>query len=465
MRMIRKLVTICLILASTVTLSGCFKSTPPTYKAELEVWGVFDDADAYRDAISSYKKINPYVNITYKKLNVETYKRDLIDAMASGNGPDIFMVRNSWVPGFQNKIVPAPADWVSEKTYRDTFVDVASDDFIVRTKDKTGNLGPSLIYGAPLSVDSLALYYNKDLLNAAGITAPPTTWDEFIRASELLTKLDGFGNIVQSGSALGTGKNINRSTDIISALMFQQGAPTKDAKGVQASFDFERVSKAMEFYLQFSNSALATYSWNPKMHYSIDAFYEGQTAMMLNYSWQYETIKRKNGKLNIGIAPLPQLSPQTKSNYANYWGYVISKNKKPAGAVADLETYDKIRLHESWEFLKYLTFPNGGKVTLKNAISGEAKEFPVTNDPAKTYLGLTKKPAARRDLLEAQKQDVILAPFVEGNLVAKNWYQINPEAIETILAEAIDIVNRGESTVGSALEVAQKRIDVLANEQ
>jgi plastocyanin len=56
------------------------------------------------------------------------------------------MIRNVWLPSFANKLAPADPSFVSEKDYRDAFVDVAADDFFSEGK----------AYAAPLSVDSLA---------------------------------------------------------------------------------------------------------------------------------------------------------------------------------------------------------------------------------------------------------------------------------------------------------------------
>ena len=128
----------------------------------LEIWGVFDDTDAYSKVIEDYRKINPFIgSIRYRKLSPETYKEDLLEAFATGKGPDIFMVRNAWRESFENKTAPAPQSVISEKEYRDALVDVAAADFL--NKDNQ-------IYGIPVSVDSLALYYNNDLFNAVGIS-------------------------------------------------------------------------------------------------------------------------------------------------------------------------------------------------------------------------------------------------------------------------------------------------------
>jgi hypothetical protein len=88
--------------------------------------GVFDDSDAYSEAIAEYIKLNPHVgDIQYRKLSPETYKEDLVEAFAAGKGPDIFMIRNAWRAPFENKTAPAPEGLLTEREYRESLVDVA----------------------------------------------------------------------------------------------------------------------------------------------------------------------------------------------------------------------------------------------------------------------------------------------------------------------------------------------------
>src|SRR6185369_1116236 len=318
----KKIITGVFMLLGTLQPSGCvFKDAPPeSYKVDLEVWGVFDDSDAYQQIFNEYKRINPYIkDIRYRKLSIETYKEDLINALAAGKGPDIFMIRNAWRLPFEDKVATAPDILMTERQFRDMFVDVAATDFIGSDKK---------IYGVPLSVDSLALYYNKDLFNAAGISRPPETWEELTQMIGKLNRIDQFGNVTQSGIAMGTAKNINRSTDILSLLMLQSGSRISEPESnVRIDLVDGQSHRAVDFYSQFAKIGSQNYSWNPRQHYSLDAFYEGTISMMINYSWQYETIKQKNAKMNIGIAPLPQFSGTKPVNVANYWGFAVAKNK------------------------------------------------------------------------------------------------------------------------------------------
>jgi ABC-type glycerol-3-phosphate transport system substrate-binding protein len=82
-------------------------------------------------------------------------------------------------------------------------------------------------------------------------------------------------------------------------------------------------------------------------------------------------------------------------------------------------------------------------------------------DPTAEYLAKTKKPAARRDIVEEQQNDVRLAPFAYGNLIAKNWYQGNPEAVDGIFVDMIEAVVRGEKSSQDALSTAANRINLL----
>lgn len=458
-----------LLISSSLLFSGCFKSNNPQYKIDLEVWGAFDSSDVLDKLASEYKKINPHVGeIRYRKFTVDSYKKDLIDALASGQGPDIFLINNTWLPSFQDKVEPSSDVILGEKQFRDNFVDVVVNDFFVDGK----------IYAVPLSVDSLALYYNKDLLNSQGITSPPKTWEEFNDDVRKLVRIDQFDNITQAGAAMGTAYNINRSTDLLGLLMFQNGVKMVDDGKTGATFDktvnrggegIRAGENALEFYTQFARKNSSIYTWNPRMHYSIDSFYEGTAAMMINYSWHYNTIKNKNSKLNFAVAQVPQLDPENPSNYANYWGLAVSKNKilsqdqkNKAKENGLTETnYNQIRLVEAWQFIKYLGINNNKNITLYNGITGNSQAFSIQDDPTEVYLKETAKPAARRDLIEKQKNDPILGPFAYGNLIAKSWYQRDPEATEQILAETINSVNLGEKTVYEALRLASSRITQL----
>lgn len=464
---IKKIISATFILATILLVSGCGckEKSAHLYDLSLEVWGPLDQELAMREIFDNYNKLNINIaQITYKKIPVDSYRKELLDALAAGQGPDIFMVNNLWVPAFADKISPAPAPtdlkMITEQKFRNNFVDVTASDFINGGK----------IYGVPMSVDSLALYYNKDLFNQAGIAMPPKTWNEFIDIAIRLTKIDSVGNIIQSGAALGTAYNINRSTDILNLIMLQNGTKMIDERGL-ASFDDSMPGtsssggaiypgeEALNFYTRFSDSRSFNYMWNPSMHYSIDAFSEGTTAMMINYSWNIDTVSAKAPKLNFAIAPVPQFENKPAVNTANYWGFVVAKNAMAKTPPNTPTVSNDTRIKEAWQFLTYFSTKPDGSFGGVASTSGVGQQANPNFDPAVSFLLKTEQPAARRDLIELQKTDAKIGVFAVSNLVAKSWAQKDSTAVESIFAEMIDNVNKGQATVSDAIKTAVQRVN------
>ncbi|PIP27303.1 MAG: hypothetical protein COX30_02625 [Candidatus Moranbacteria bacterium CG23_combo_of_CG06-09_8_20_14_all_39_10] len=471
MKLKNKILLSSLILIGMVVLSGCGckQTNPKKYTMNLEIWGLFDDGDAYNEIFEAYKKVNPNIGqINYKKLNSDTYKRDLIDAMASGQGPDIFLLHNNWVPNMASKIYPAPRDVLNEQKFRQNFVDVAAQDFIL----------DGLVGAVPLSIDSLGLFYNKDLFNEAGITSPPKNWDEFMEDVRKLTKFDAQGQITQAGAAMGTAANINRATDILNLLMLQTGTEMVDVANRKATFDkyvnqgeitSSPGESAWNFYTQFATQGASSipYTWNSRQHYSVDAFSEGTLGMMFNYSWQIPVLASKSPKLNYGIVSVPQFPNSQQINFANYWAYTVAKNRTPdmtgtAPAVAASVTND-MRATEAWMLLTFMTTKPEQTIATTASVAGTTQTMNSDFDPAISYLIKTNKPAARRDLIEQQKSDPLLGAFATGNLIARDWFQIDSDSIEVLFLQSIDRINRGQTSVKDAIKSAATAVTQMMN--
>ena len=395
--------------------------------ADLEFWGVFDTRQDFNNVIRTFQQANPGFKVNYRQFSYEDYEKSLIDALASGTGPDIIMMHHTWLAKHRDKFAPIPTSsnfenfkFMTSVDFKNQFVDVAYDDLVYQDK----------IYAMPLYVDSLALYYNKDMFNSVGIVRPPETWEEFNKDAELLTKFDSQGNIIQAGAAMGTSRNINRSTDILAALMIQNGTRMTDPSNTTATFtravDGIRVGEnALEYYTDFSNPEKVVYSWNGDQHYSIDQFVEGRVAMMFNYSHQIPVVTGRFERLNFGIAPMPQFDRLNSKTYANYWAAAVS-NSSPNKEAA-------------WFFLGYLASTEG----------------------TRQYLADTSRPSARRDIINIQRDDSKIGIFAVQALSAKSWFQVDNVAFDQIFADMIDGVNIRKEKVRDALRSAEAKISVL----
>lgn len=424
---------------------GCVKgpdaaTQAASKKVELQVWGVVDDVDAYQTILTDYRRLHPNVTLTFRRFRLEEYENELLNALAEDRGPDVFMIHNDWVGKYMPKIVPMPTQtktasqsvqgtlkkelvWtlnteptVSIRQFKIDYPDAVVSDML-RTVDVSTVPDKrdyqQRVVGIPLSVDTLAMYANKDLLNAAGISTMPENWDDFQTAVKKLTKLDDQGAILQSGAALGTGKNIERSPDIIAALMMQNGAEMSAADGtptfntipakLSGQRDFPPAYQALTFYTDFANPGKDVYTWNNTMPNSLDAFIQGKTAFFFGYGYHLPTIQAGAPKLNLGIAKLPQITGNPVVNFANYWAWTVSKKTKSV----DL----------SWNLLNFMRKP----------------------EESQKYIDYAKRPAALRSQLGAQMENEDVGVFASQVLTAQSWYRGNdPTAMENAMMSMID---------------------------
>jgi multiple sugar transport system substrate-binding protein len=459
--MSKKIIVLSLFFVFLMTAGfGCKTTNKTTQEAAkaitLTYWRVFDGEDDFSDSIAAYKALHPYINIEYRKLRYEEYESELLNALAEDRGPDIFSVHNTWMKKYQSKLAPLPETTsmvypvvqgtikkevvnqlqttpsLTVNGLKDTFADVVSSDVV---------LNDGKIYGLPLSVDTLAMYYNRDLFNNAGIVQPAIYWNkEFLQAVNKLTRQDTKKGILQSGVALGGGSNVNRASDILAALMIQNGA-TMINDGGTVTFNtipsFGRETgynpglEALRFYTDFANPTKESYSWNAELKNSLDMFISGNLAIMFSYSYDFATIKAQAPKLNFSVAKFPQIegNPPTNINFANYWIEVVSKKST--------------HQNEAWDFLQFIT-----------------KEEQV-----KGYLEKTKKPAALKKLIPGQLNDDEIGVFASQVLTAKSWYHgKNPQAAEDAISELIDntvknVDGKLQEIINGAAAKVQQTID------
>ena len=290
----------------------------------------------------------------------------------------------------------------------------------------------------PLTVDSLALYYNKDILGAAGIATPPKTWTELQADVKLVTRANGGGSFIRSGVAMGTSSNIDRAVDILYLLLLQNNPSYYTSDLSRSTLDqaiqgltgtvYPAVN-ALNFYTSFSNPASNYYTWNQNSNYSIDAFANGQLAFLYGYSFTRATILQKSPNLNFDAAPVPQVnSSQNPVNYANYWAYGVSKQSANVG--------------QSWDFVKSM----------------------ATNVSLTAYYKQNPKPSSRRDIIASQISDPVLGTFALANLTAKSFYKKDADKIDGIITKMIDDVVLRGSTVSNSISSAAQAINILNNQ-
>lgn len=461
----KTIIVLCVAAALAFSLTGCLKGgtgeAKKAYKPETLVWWrVWDNQQAVDGLISAYRALHPNVDIEYRKLRYEEYENELLEALAEDRGPDIFSIHNTWTQRYKSKLSAAPAqtqvpikrtvgtvkkeemiELITKPTItpgqvRKKFLEPVAQD-VVMYSEPAGDVKPQeKVWGLPLNMDTLVLFYNKDLLSNAGIAEPAKNWVEFQEHVKKITKIDEKSNeILISGAGLGTAKNVTRNFDILSLLMMQNLTPMIDDKGKPV---FDRIPAemgnveippgigALEYYTQFSSPLFEGYCWNDKMPNSLEAFISGKVGYFFGYSYHRDQIIAKAPKLKFSIAPMPQVGEGQKVNYANYWVETVSNKTKA--------------VDYAWDFLQFIT----------------------AEENVAIYLDANKKTTALKStkLINQELADENLEAAAGQLLTARSWYHgKNPAAAEAAFAEMIDSLVTGALPSDKAIIQAVQKVN------
>ena len=190
-------------------------------------------------------------------------------------------------------------------------------------------------YGFPKDFSTLALFYNKKLFADAGITSPPTTWDEMRQYSKKLTK----GKEVYG---LGVAPELPRQMFMINAY----GGKVTDENN-NAAFatpeGLQGLQQVIDQHLVDKTSAQPSdvgAGWGGEM------FGQGKSAMVIEGNWAIPYLDSNFVDLEYGTAEVPTLNGK-KGTMAFTVAYVMNKDSKKKEA--------------SWRLISYLTGKEGMK--------------------------------------------------------------------------------------------------------
>jgi len=415
----------------------------------LNYYKLYDDPDFIEARISDFVKNYPGLKINYKVFNnYDEYSNLILNEMADGEGPDIFSMPNTWFASNSKKVRPMPQKYALPAEFSNTFVDVAYSDLVLNDSS-----GIPQIYGLPLYIDTLALYYNnsyfEDVLASQG--KPSNTWEGIKSDVLALTKFDENTNEISvAGIAIGTSYNISRAVDILYLLFLQEGVSFYNENISLATFNSktnaQKSLNALELFLSFNDPNQRYYTWDgyladsTKNENEVDAFAKGNVAMIIGYSYTYSQILNKikvlksSGQLVIDpkvvkITYIPQMTDVSSKNsirvtYANYFAETVSRNCK----------YSDI----AWEFLAFM----------------------ANKDNQIKYFSELKKPTSRRDLIDSQKNDPVYGVFVQQIGFAKSFPVIDSTKYNIIFKDLI-FKSKNSLALQSLLNQAEKSVSLL----
>ncbi|OGG51996.1 hypothetical protein A3C18_04150 [Candidatus Kaiserbacteria bacterium RIFCSPHIGHO2_02_FULL_54_11b] len=387
----------------------------------VKIWGTLDQ-NAFAAVIRQVAENNAQLSqVTYEQKDPATFESELTNALASGGGPDLFLMRQDYALKDAGKVAAIPSSALSKAQFENTFIQAASP-----------FLAQNGVIAVPLVADPLVLYWNKDMLASSGYPQPPKYWDELFDMAQKISKRDESGSITRSAIAMGEYKNVTNAKDILATLILQAGgeitaydntgrlspalAPRAGVGSVQST------ASALRFYTEFADPSKNDYSWNRSLPESQKSFASGDLALYVGYASERLQVARMNPNLNFSIAPLPQIrTAQNALNTARVWGLAASR----AGAN-----------------------PNG-------AIT--AAFLLASSDTAGAISSALGMPSARRDLLgkSAQGDEEL---FNKQTILAYSWLDPNPDETEALFRVMIENTTSGAQLVAEAVQRADQEM-------
>ena len=388
-------------------------------KGNVVIWGT-ENSTTLAPLFEEFNTLNETFTVQYVQKFPETFSQDLLEALASGAGPDMFFLPDDLILSYDNKIFKIQYETYSMASFKNNFTGAGE---VFTTSNG--------ILAFPITVDPLVMYYNRSLLDANNVVYPPSYWDEFVTLVPTLTQKDELNRIVKSTVALGQYSNVNHAKDIISMLFMQAGNPiVAERNGALVSVLGEsgqyKIDQVLKFYTNFTDPGNSLYSWNKSFPKSNDVFSSEDLTLYFGYASELRSLVNKNPNQNFFIASMPQIrGAKFKLTGARVTGVAISAFSKNF---------------------------NTALIAASRMATGDfAKKFSIA-------LGIAP---ARKDLLATPLKDAYSPTFYSSALFARSWLDPSPRDTDNIFRSMVDAVLSNSLSSSDAVRDANSKLSLL----
>ena len=323
------------VLILFLVLAGCSKETksPASGKKELRfaAWGGATERKIWQTQIQGFENNHPNIKVTLELIS-DGYENK-IKIMAAGRTlPDVF-----WMPFdselFLQYITKDVLLDLSSYVERDEEFDIK--DFYSQSMERVKYDGK--IYGLPMNLGTLALYYNKTMFDEARVPYPdpkePMTWQELLEVARKLTRdIDNDGRMDEYGLVLDNGR--------IELFIFQNAGSIYSREGTKCVINSPEAVEGIEFFVDMVyKHKVATLANTPGAE-SGHLFKTGKVGMCIanmaigawcrdvkDFCWDVAPLPK--GKIRAGYIFLdgPVISRWTKHPFEAYElaKYIVSK--------------------------------------------------------------------------------------------------------------------------------------------
>lgn len=320
-----------------MVMFSLFRADSDKITSPVKIWGTFDKElfdGAVQKLVQQGEDAPDLRYATYVQKSPNSFDAELLESLASGNGPDLVILPYDKLLQHKNKLLQISYETYSERNFQDSFVQGAD---IFRDKQ--------YIHALPLAVDPLVLYWNRTMFNNGGVVEPPRLWDTVGTLANKLTQKDDAATVFKSAIALGSYDNITHAREILTTLILQAGSPIvvleskqendqgevlypRSVLNERSGYTIAPAEGALRFYTQFADPTRDVYSWNTALTNDRDMFARGDLAMYIGRASEVDIIRKINPNLNFDIATLPQRDTGDRIVFGEFWGVGVIRNSQ-----------------------------------------------------------------------------------------------------------------------------------------
>jgi multiple sugar transport system substrate-binding protein len=333
----------------------------------ISMWIPFGGAEADKvlPVFDMFEQEYPWITVDIHKGFGENDDK-VLAAISSGNPPDAVM---SWSLDSVGKFCESGA-WQDLTPYiQQSNLDTS---IFPESVTRYTSYGGSQC-AMPFLTDAMGLYYNKDLLEKAGYTEPPTTMSELTDMAKKLTEFNPDGSIKVAGFVPWFG--YYEFTPLELAIIFGADYYNEDGTRAAISSDpqwaelFQWQKDLVDFYGEDNLKKFVAGAGNEWT--AGNDFQHGRVAMMFDGEWRVAMIEDYAPNLNYGTAPYPAPDGQEDQyGIGRVGGTIIGI---PRGSPHPAE---------AWALVQYLASNTDALVAMTNAIRNVPTTYPALDSPA-----------------------------------------------------------------------------------
>jgi len=376
-------------------------------KLTMSAWGNPEEIKGYQRALDAYEEENPDVTIELIPIPSDNYEQKVLTQLSGGDSTDVFYVGSEWI---SKLIETGKVEDLSD------FLE-GSDSYVHPDEFADGLWGASRtddeIFGVPVDNNPYLMYYNKNVLEDAGIEKGPQehyeegtwNWDTFAEMTADIVAAGKKGYIVESGG------------DHTFSWIWSNGGELYDDDGNIIIKENEQAQETFEYLESLVEGENVTYAGTLPEGQGAEAMFMSNQVGFVSAGRWFTPMFSENESLDFDYIPWPTNTGEEMEPAAIATAYM---------SVAS----DSEHVEEAMKFMSYYTGVDGQEARLRdngNAVPSvdgiddiitedsipehaeyliDAREIGIVEEHQKAIPGLDKEIVDIMDLLYLGKENV-----------------------------------------------------------